>query len=178
MKLPEVWQSGPVVRELRRLFGLYELLNKQIRQLKNEIHGVLLDNGIRGRILGTRLADHPAKGEERLKTVELSSVSRLCIRTSLAVLAGLQEQKQALKDEIYQAGRPLEAELKLLISIRAVTRLLALAFLSEVGDIRSFRSARRLHAHLGVVPTVRSSDGGHTQRGDQAAQPGTGSLPL
>jgi hypothetical protein len=28
MKLPEVWQPGPVVRELRRLVGLYELLNK------------------------------------------------------------------------------------------------------------------------------------------------------
>ena len=34
MRLPEVRRPGPVVRELRRLFGLYELLNKQIRQLK------------------------------------------------------------------------------------------------------------------------------------------------
>ncbi|MGA2641203.1 MAG: ankyrin repeat domain-containing protein [Spirochaetia bacterium] len=54
MKLPEVWQPGPVVRELRRLFGLYELMNKQIRQLKNEIHGVLLDNGVRDRALSKR----------------------------------------------------------------------------------------------------------------------------
>jgi transposase len=40
-----------------------------------------------------------------------------------------------------------------------VTPLLALAFLSEVGDIRRFRSARKLHSYLGVVPTVRSSGG-------------------
>jgi transposase len=36
---------------------------------------------------------------------------------------------------------------------------LALGFLSEVGDIRRFRSLRALLAYLGVVPTVRSSGG-------------------
>jgi len=164
MKLPEVWQPGPVVRELRRYFGLYELLNKQIRQLKNEIHGVLLDNGIRDRVLGNRLVDNPTRAEELLKTVELSAASRACIQTSLTLLASLQDQKENLKRAICQAGRPLEAEVKLLISIRGVTPLLALAFLSEVGDITRFRSARRLHSYLGVVPTVRSS-GGVTHNG-------------
>jgi transposase len=159
MKLPEVWRPGPVVRELRRVFGLYELLNKQIRQLKNEIHGVLLDNGVRDRALGKRLADNPAEAEELLKTVELSAASRVCVMTSLTLLASVQEQKEALTHEIYQAGRPLEAEVRLLISIRGVTPLLALAFLSEVGDVTRFRSARRLHSYLGVVPTVRSSGG-------------------
>ncbi|MGA2381260.1 MAG: transposase, partial [Spirochaetia bacterium] len=146
-------------------------------QLKNEIHGVLLDNGVRDRALGTRLANSPARAEELLKTVELSAASRVCILTSLALLASLQDQKETLKREIYQAGRPLEAEVKLLISIRGVTPLLALAFLSEVGDITRFASARRLHSYLGVVPTMRSS-GGDTQRGDQPTQPGTYPQPL
>jgi len=162
MKLPEVWQPGPVVRELRRLFGMYELLNKQIRQLKNEIHGVLLDNGVRDRALGKHLADNPAKAEELLKTVELSAASRVCIMTSLTLLAGVQDQKEALTHEIYQAGRPLEAEVKLLISIRGVTPLLALAFLSEVGDITRFRSARRLQSYLGTVPRCAPAAGSHT----------------
>jgi len=164
MKLPEVWQPGPAVRELRRYFGMYELLNKQIRQMKNVIHGVLLDNGIRDRALGTRLANNPAKAEELLKAVELSAASRVCTLTSLALLVSVQDQKESLKREICQAGRPLEAEVKLLISIRGVTPLLALVFLSEVGDITRFRSARRLHSYLGVVPTVRSS-GGVTHNG-------------
>jgi transposase len=164
MKLPEVWQPGPVVRELRRLFGMYELLNKQLRQLKNEIHGVLLDNGVRDRALGKRLGGSPLKAQELLTQVELSAASRICLRTSLALLAVVQEQKQALKGEIYQAGRSLETEVKLLISIRGVTPLLALAFLAEVGDIRRFSSARKLHSYLGVVPTVRSS-GGVTHNG-------------
>jgi len=53
---------------------------------------------------------------------------------------------------------------KLLISIRGVTPLLALVFLSEVGDITRFASARRLQSYLGTVPTVRSS-GGVTHNG-------------
>ena len=73
-------------------------------------------------------------------------------------------KKDALKAEIYQAGKSLEAQVKLLLSIRGITPLLALAFLSEVGDIRRFRSARKPHSYLGVVPTVRSS-GGVTNNG-------------
>ena len=164
MKLPEVWQPDPGVRELRRLFGMYDLLNRQLRQLKNEIHGVLLDSGIRDRRLGERLAENPAKAEELLKNVQLSSASAVCIRTSMTLLTNLEEKKEALKEEIYQAGEPFEAQVKLLLSIRGVTPLLALAFLSEVGDIMRFRSARKMHSYLGVVPTVRSS-GGVTHNG-------------
>jgi len=82
----------------------------------------------------------------------------------LALLANVDAKKDALKAEIYQAGKSLEAQVKLLLSIRGITPLLALAFLSEVGDIRRFRSARKPHSYLGVVPTVRSS-GGVTNNG-------------
>jgi transposase len=164
MKLPEVWQPDTVVRELRRLFGMYDLLNKQVRQLKNEIHGVLLDNGMRDRALGNRLVEQPAKAEEPLKTLELSAASAVCIRTSLALLAKLEEKKETLKGEILRAGKPFEDQVRVLLSIRGVTALLALAFLSEVGDIRRFSSARKLHSYLGVVPTLRSS-GGITRNG-------------
>ena len=159
MKLPEVWQPDRVVRELRRLFGMYDLLSRQVCQLKNEIHGVLLDNGVRDRALGNSLVDNPARAEELLEEVELSAATAVCIRTSLALLANLEEKKEVMKGEVLQAGKPFEAQVKLLLSIRGVTPFLALAFLSEVGDIRRFRSARKMHSCLGVVPTVRSSGG-------------------
>jgi transposase len=159
MKLPEVWQPDRAVRELRRLFGMYDLLNRQMCQLKNEVHGVLLDNGVRDRALGNCLVKQPSKAEELLKVTELSAASAVCIRTSLALLENLEQKKESLKEQIVQAGKPFEAQVKLLLSIRGVTPLLALAFLSEVGDIRRFQSARKLHSYLGVVPTVRSSGG-------------------
>jgi transposase len=78
---------------------------------------------------------------------------------SLGILAQLKEQKKSLQREILRAGQPFEAQVRLLIGIRGVTPLLALGFLSEVGDIRRFRNLRALLAYLGVVPTVRSSEG-------------------
>ena len=78
---------------------------------------------------------------------------------SLGILAQLKEQKKSLQCEICRAGRPFEEQVRLLIGIRGVTPLLALGFLSEVGDIGRFRSLRGLLAYLGVVPTVRASGG-------------------
>jgi transposase len=164
MRLPEVWQPELVVRELRRCFAMYKLLNMQIRQLKNQIHAVLLDNGIQDRVQGTRIVESPLKAEAVLKGMELSVASLICIRASLVLLASLDEQKKTLRRQICHVGRAFESQVKLLISIRGVTPLLALAFLAEVGDIKRFSGARKLHSYLGVVPTVRSS-GGVTRNG-------------
>ena len=49
---------------------MYQLLNRQVCQLKNEIHGVLLDNGIRDRVLGTRFVERPAKAARNLERRE------------------------------------------------------------------------------------------------------------
>jgi transposase len=157
--LPEVWQPSPEVRELRRLFSHWQLLNNQSRQLKAQVQSVLVENGITDRKLGARVVDHPTAGQQLIATVELSPASLVSIGMSLGILAQLKEQKKSLQREIYRAGQPFEAQVRLLIGIRGVTPLLALGFLSEVGDIRRFHSLRALLAYLGVVPTVRSSGG-------------------
>jgi transposase len=162
--LPEVWQPAPEVRELRRLFAQWQILTTQSRQLKAQVQGVLLENGISERKLGNRMVDNPAIGEQLMSDLELSPASRLSLKMSLCTLVHLKEQKKNLQREIYRAGEPFEEQVRLLIGIRGVTPLLALGFLSEVGDIHRFHSLRALLAYLGVVPTVRSS-GGTTHMG-------------
>jgi transposase len=159
MKLPEVWQPSPTIRELRGLFGSYELLNKQIRQYKNQIHAMLLDNGVRDRELGKRIGTKPERVEQLLSGLQLSQASGVCIRMSCKMLEGLQESKSELVRQIMKAGKPLREEVQLLLSIRGVTPLLGLAFLAEVGEIARFKSVRQFLSYLGVVPTVRSSGG-------------------
>lgn len=100
-RLQEVYKPSVTVRQL---FGKWQIVNKQVRQLKSQIQGVL----------------------------DLSAVSRFCIQLSL----------------------------KLLIGIRGITPLLALAFLADVGPVHRFTSLRRLNAYLGVVPKVHSPLGG------------------
>ena len=44
--LPLVHKPSGLIRELRKLYAQYQVLNKQIRVYKNHIQSVLADNGI------------------------------------------------------------------------------------------------------------------------------------
>jgi hypothetical protein len=44
--IPTVYKPDVVVRNLRKLFSQYQLLNRQIRVLKNSIQAIVMDNGI------------------------------------------------------------------------------------------------------------------------------------
>jgi transposase len=105
------------------------------------------------------LVDNPTDGQQETATLGLSQANLFRIEMRLAILAQLKVQKKSLQREIYRAGRPFEEQVRLLIGIRGVTPLLALGFLSEVGDIHRFRSLRALLAYLGAVPTARSRGG-------------------
>jgi transposase len=94
----------------------------------------------------------------------LTPASRYCVQLALRQLLALGEEKAALQRRMYWTGRPLDSEVRLLMGIRGVTPLMAVIFLSEVGDITRFSSARKMYAYLGVVPRVRSS-GGKTRSG-------------
>ncbi len=164
VQLPVVWQPTTTVRELRRLAGMYEMVNKQVRQLKNRVQAILVDNGVRDRLAARRMVEAPKKGALTLAALELSPASRTCVQSCLTVLATLREQKEALVRQLYWAGRPFGPEIELLVGIRGVTPLLALIYLAEVGEVRRFSSARKQLAYQGVVPSVRSS-GGKTRTG-------------
>jgi transposase len=135
------------------------MLNEQLRQYKNVIQGHLLETGIALNEKTKERLLKPQHGLEVFETLDLPHTIRLCVIMNLYLLWNLFEQKEILKREIYKAGKTLEPLMKRLITIKGVTPLLALAFLSDVGDISRFSSARKLNAYLGVVPTVHASGG-------------------
>ena len=163
--LPVIYKPPMVVRELRRLFSLYQLINKQIRQYKNVIQADLLEVGIvlsdseKERLL------NPKSGLAIFEKLELTHVTKICILMNLYLLWNIFDQKEIVKREIYKAAEPLNEKVKLLITIKGVSPLLAMAFLSDIGDIERFKTVRKFNAYLGVVPTVKSS-GGKTRMGN------------
>lgn len=162
--LPEIYKPAPVIRDLRRLFSEYLLLNKQIRQYRNIMQAHLLENGIVLEEPEKKRLFNPREGLTAFESLELNHATRICIIMNLYLLWNLYDQKEILIREIYRAGEPLKEKVVLLLSIKGVSPLLALAFLADVGDISRFKSARKLNAYLGVVPRVRSS-GGKTHMG-------------
>ena len=87
-----------------------------------------------------------------LKSLDVTDASRICIQMSAELLWKLEEQKSKLAEEILITGEPLQEQVKLLITIKGITALVALAFLADVGEIRRFRNSRKMNAYLGVVP--------------------------
>jgi transposase len=86
----------------------------------------------------------------------------------LEILLKVKEQKKLLQENILFAGKAFESQVKLLISIKGISVLTALAFLSDVGDMSRFRTARKMNSYLGLVPQLResgnSSKAGHINR--------------
>ncbi len=162
--LPTVYKPEMVIRELRRHFAAYELLNKQIRTNKNYIQSVLAENGIvlpRETLLALF---YSGSGKELLDKLVLTDASLTCIETTIEILYLLKDKKEAIKQEIFLAGETLKEKIELLITIKGVSPLLALAFLSDVGDVTKFKKLKQMNAYLGVVPRVKSS-GGKTYNG-------------
>ncbi len=163
-KLPAVYKPSIVIRELRRLFSQYDMINRQVRQYKNLIQAQLTENGI---TLSSTIKErlfNPRHGLNVFESLEITHTTRICIIMNIYLLWNLNDQKEILKREILKAGIPLEEQVKLLITIKGVTPFLALAFLADVGDVKRFSSSRKFNSYLGVVPTVKSS-GGKTRMG-------------
>jgi len=164
--IPTVYKPDRVVRELRKLFSYYQQLNRQISMLKNTIHAICVENGVD--LESTRYLLSRRYGEERLKELELSIASEVIIESSLKLLWKLGEEKERMSQEIILVGEPLKEAVKLLITIRGITPLIALAFLTDVGNIERFRSVRKMNAYLGLVPKIKESGGkersGHINR--------------
>jgi transposase len=157
--IPSVYKPPGLIRELRKLFSQYNLLNRQIRMLKNNIQAILMENGIVLSSKDVLRLFSQQQGPSTLKELDISDASCIGIQVSLDLLWNVLENKERLHREILLAGEPLKDEVKRLITIKGITPLTALAFLADVGEVSRFKSLRKMNAYLGLVPRVKESGG-------------------
>jgi transposase len=162
--LPMVYKPDQRIRTLRRLFGVYVHIQKQITALKNAVQGYLRDIGISLKKGEKEKLFDRKRSQAALTALGFGEMHSMVLSTMLEPLHMLLEKKETIAQTIITEGSFLQKEVELLLTIRGMSPLLALAFLADVGDIRRFRSKRRLCAYLGVVPSTDSS-GGKTRHG-------------
>jgi transposase len=166
--IPTVNKPSAVVRELRRLFAQYCLLNRQLGMVKNNAQAIFVDNGVELKKAAKHQLFAADSGLEFLRGMNVSAASHVSLELTLQVLWKVQEAKKRLTAEILLAGEALKSQVELLISIKGVTPLIALAFLADVADVRRFRTLRKMNAYLGLVPRANNSGGkdrpGHISR--------------
>jgi transposase len=158
--IPEVYKPTTEVRELRKLFSTYVLINRQVRMLKNGIQSALGEDGVSLNLEEKNiLLRGGTESTEFLESLPLSDATRIRVAIELRVLETVSTAKKELKGKIVAATAPMQDQVKLLMSIRGVSAITAAAFLADVGDVHRFKSLRRMNAYLGLVPKVNNSGG-------------------
>ena len=163
--IPTVYKPNETIRTLRRLFATYNLLNRQIRMLKNAIQAMLTDDGVvltSGQLARLFAGREPVA--DALSEYSLSPTIVAAIEVQAALLRQVSESKAAIAGQIVIHSEPLAEQIELLVTIPGVTPLTAAAFLADIGDVRRFKSLRQMNAYLGLVPRCHDS-GGKSQSG-------------
>jgi len=143
---------------IRRLIRLRLSYQEQCKSTKRRVYGMLLNSGLvyrDGRSLWTK--------KHRVWLAKLRQQLQGPLHTALVAeldhLEYLEMQRNSLDAEIERYARttPFRAGVEALCCLRGIKPLTAMTLLSEIGDVRRFRSPRALMAYFGLVPSERSS---------------------
>lgn len=155
--LPEAWRPSPRVQQHRVLVRHRQWLSGRITAVKNKLRHKLAYYNADIAELFTR------KGEKYLASQALNEIDRFEVRHLKAELELYERQREETDAELLEFARqaPLpEREARAVLhSIPMVGAVTVDAVLSEVGDWRRFRSAKRVVSYAGLDPGFRESAG-------------------
>jgi transposase len=155
--LPEAWRPTPRVRQHRVLVRHRRWLDGRITSVKCKLRNKLAHYNADVAELFTR------KGQEHLAAVAMSAADRFEVQQLQAELELFTTQLQETDKQLRQfaKGAPqAEREARAVLdTIPQVGFVTIDAVLSELGDFRRFRSAKKAVSYAGLDPGRRESDG-------------------
>lgn len=143
---------------VRQLVRTRLAVQQHITRLKYRIVRVLAGHGLR--FTGTKsnwTKQHRAWLNQQRR--ELAGCLGTVLSVHLDHLEYLETQQRSLDAEIEELSqsRTWRAGVEALLCFRGIKTLTAMTILTEIGDIRRFRSPRGLMAYTGLVPSEQSS---------------------
>jgi transposase len=155
--LKEVWVPPTPIAELRRLLQYRERIQNGITRLSNQIWATL-----RGLGVATAGGD-PLKLLAQDDIEVLPTAERVIVLSALRRLETERRELAILDAEIARQTRDVP-EVRLLLSIPGVGRIVAAQIYAALGDARRFRTPRQVARYAGLDPTVVQS-GDRSYRG-------------
>lgn len=150
--LPEAWIADRATRELRQRVRLRVALGQQRARLKNHIHAVLHQQGLRAPVSDL----FGKRGRAWLAGSALPTVARQVVETYLTLIDPLEQMIRA-QDEQLRVEAATDPDVRCLLSIPGIGAYTALVLKAEIGDVGRFATKRQLYSYAGLVPRVRQS---------------------
>jgi transposase len=162
-ELPEAWRPTPRVRQHRALVRQRDYLRRRITSGQTRLRNLL------GHYNADVKSLFSEAGQEYLKMVKLNQADRFVADQIKAELAVHRELRRAVGERLRQfaldapiAEREARAVLE---SVPCVGPVTTEVLLSELGDIRWFRSQNDVVQYAGLAPGLRQSAGRTTNLG-------------
>ena len=152
--LPESWKADRETQARRQQVRLRTTLVRQRTRLKNQLHAVLHQQGLRSPatdVFGKR-------GRLWLNAVKLPAQAResvnVCLRMIDSYTEEIQKQNLLISEKAKQDER-----VGWLMTIPGIGEISAMMVLAEIGDLSRFANKEALCSYAGLVPRVRESAG-------------------
>ena len=163
--LPESWQADGETQGRRQQVRLRTTLVRQRTRLKNQVHAVLHQQGLRSPVTDL----FGKRGRLWLKGVKLPEQARETVETCLRLLDHYTEEIQKQTLQLSEKAKQDE-RVRWLMTIPGIGEVSAMMVLAEIGKIGRFSSKEALCSYAGLVPRVRESAskaarGGITRQG-------------
>jgi len=155
--LPVVWIPPKGLRDQRSLLRTRMWLVGIRTRIKNRIHATFLQHGIRieevSDIFGVSGRRHISD-----RRLELPPETSRSMERSLTLLDQLQEHIDCIEARLKEILSDTE-DMKLIMTLPGVGKILASVIALEVGDISRFPDPSHLASYCGLVPRVNASGG-------------------
>jgi transposase len=183
--LPESWKADRETQARRQQVRLRATLVRQRTRLKNQVHAVLHQQGLRSPVTDL----FGKRGRLWLAAVKLPVPARESVNVCLRLLDGYSEEIQKQNLQLSEKAKH-DRRAEWLMTIPGIGECSAMMVLAEIGEIGRFHDKEALCSYAGLVPRVRESAGkaargGITRQGSpwlrwmmvEAAQVATRSSP-
>lgn len=155
--LPTVWIPPAELRDQRELHRTRMVFAAQRTRLKNRIHATLAKHLV---AIDEVTDIFGEKGRHLLhdRIGVLPDETCRCLKQTLDLLDLIEEQIRTCEDRIRIVIRE-DAQVRRIMSLPGVGKILGVVIAREIGDIARFRTAEQLAAYSGTTPRIKASGG-------------------
>jgi len=152
--LPEAWMADAATRELRQQVRLRATLVRQRTRLKNQVHAILHQQGLRSAVSDV----FGVRGRQWLTQLKLPTAARVAVDTYCGLIDHFSQQI-ATQDRALRQQVKRDQRARWLTTIPGIGQFSALLLVAEIGNIERFADKHALCSYAGLVPWVRESAG-------------------